>query len=71
MYIEVDLSNYEDDVKEYYCNGNCLMKYAGQDFTEKFKHYIDDLDKEIYIYKKPRTQEQILRDLKDLYYRLV
>lgn len=71
MYIEVDLSNYEDDVKEYYCKGKCLMNYVGKDFKEKFKEYINELDKEIYIYKKLRTQEQILRDLKDLYYRLV
>ena len=67
--ISVDLSNYEDDIKEYYCNGNCLNNYASKDFTEHFKKYIHELDNDLYAYNKPRSAEQILSELKDLYNR--
>ena len=65
--ISVDLSNYEDDIEEYYCNGNCLKKYTSKDFTEQFKKYIHELDNDLYAYNKPRSVEQILSELKDLY----
>lgn len=69
--ISVDLSDYEDDIKEYYCNGNCLNNYASKDFTEQFKKYIQELDNDLYVYKRQRSVEQILTELKDLYLRLL
>ena len=70
--ISVDLSNYEDDIKEYYCEGgNCLKNYASKDFTEQFKKYIQELDNDLYVYNRQRSAEQILRELKDLYSRLL
>ena len=69
--ISIDLSDYEDDIKEYYCNGNCLKNYhyASKDFTEQFKRYIHDLDNDLYVYNRPRSAELILSELKDLYNR--
>lgn len=64
--ISVDLDNYTDDIKEYYCNGNCLNNYVNKEFTENFKRYVYDLDNDLYIYQRQRSAESILYDLKGL-----
>lgn len=68
--INVDLDNYRDDIKELYCQDRCLMNYAGEPFKLAFKKYVDEFENDLLVFNRKRTQEQILSELKDLYYKL-
>lgn len=71
-YIEIDLRDYEDEIKNTFCeNNNCLLNLCRKTFKERFRQYINDLNQDIYVYNKQRDTETILRELTDLYLKLL
>ena len=71
-YIEIDLRDYEDEIKNTFCeNNSCLLNLCSKTYKEQFRQYIRELDNDLYVYNRPRSAEQILTDLKDLYSRLL
>ena len=72
--IVIDLEDYRDEVRYTFCDNNrCLKDSCGLSFKQRFKSYIDELDREIYIYRGgcKRTPEIILDELKNLYAELI
>lgn len=68
--IEIDLEDYKDEVKYTFCdNNNCLANSCPQSFKQRFKAYINELEKELTIYSTGcnRTPETILNDLRSMY----
>lgn len=68
--IEVDLEDYKDEVRYTFCeNNNCLMNDCKKSFKQRFKAYIDELEKELTIYSTgcSRTPETIYKDLCSMY----
>lgn len=68
-YIKVDLEDYKNEIKETFCDRkHCLLNHTSRGFKGKFKEYIMDLEKSIYIFQDcKKTPEDFLRDLKYLY----
>ena len=65
--IEVDLEDYKDEIKWTFCNNNnCLLNHCSRSFEEKFKQYIEDLEKGILFFHQNKTTEEIISDLKYL-----
>lgn len=62
--IDFDLSDFEDDIEQEYCNGNCLKDYG---VTSKLQEYVKNLYRELYeipeCNKKIKTIEEIYDDL--------
>ena len=61
--VELDLTDYEDEIEEYYCNPEkCLGKSL---MANQIREYIIELDKDLHIYLSPskRTLEQVCYDL--------
>lgn len=55
--IEVDLEDYKDEVRYTFCeNNNCLMNDCKKSFKQRFKAYIDELEKELTIYSIRATE---------------
>ena len=68
--IEIDLEDYKDEVKYTFCdNNNCLANSCSRSFKNRFKTYIDELEKELTIYSTgcKRTPITILKDLAEMY----
>lgn len=64
--VELDLSDYEDEIEEEYCNPEkCLGKALA---ANEIRAYINELDKDLHIYLNPskRTLEQVCYDLMQL-----
>ena len=64
--VEIDLTDYEDDIKDYYCN--CDRCLAEKESIDKIRDYVIELDKDLNIYLSPskRTLEQVCYDLMQL-----
>ena len=71
--IEIDLEDYKDEIKYTFCNNNnCLKNLESRSFRENFKQYLDDLEKEIYLYRSPTLCiVDIFQKLQDLYNQLL
>ena len=71
--IEINLEDYKEEVKYTFCdNNNCLKNSCSLSFKQRFKNYIDELEKEIFIYNvKKRTPQMILNELVSMYADLV
>lgn len=68
-YVNLDLENFRDDIREYYCNkARCLNQAAFcRSLEDRLQQYIDDLDRSIYIFKdNKKTVEDVLSDLKNI-----
>ena len=64
--VEVDLSDYEDEVFEYAEDNGYVKEEDTLDKTE-LEDLINDIEKELYIYTtKSMTLEDVLRRLKEL-----
>lgn len=64
--VEVDLSDYEDEVFEYAEDNGYVKEEDTLDKTE-LEELINDIEKELYIYTtKSMTLEDVLRRLKEL-----
>lgn len=65
--VEVDLSDYEDEVFEY-AENNGYIKEEDVIYREDIKELIEELEKEIYIYttKSDITLEDVVARLKEL-----
>ena len=66
--VEFDLSDYEDDIKFYYCHNNkCLYDELPK---EKLKDYLQEMYKNLYIYpestRKIKTMKEIYNDLSNI-----
>ena len=61
--VEIDLTDYEDDIKDYYCN--CDRCLAEKESIDKIRDYVVELNKDLHIYLSPskRTLEQVCYDL--------
>ena len=61
--VEIDLTDYKDDIKDYYCN--CDRCLAEKESIDKIRDYVIELDKDLNIYLSPskRTLEQVCYDL--------
>lgn len=69
-YIEIDLEDYKDEVRYTFCeNNNCLMNDCRKSFKQRFKAYIDELEKELFVYSDgcKRTPQTILSELISMY----
>lgn len=69
--VEVDLSDYEDEVFEYAEDNGYILKSDYEDdyiLKSEIKDLIDELEKELYIYttKSITTVEQVVDKLKEL-----
>lgn len=64
--VEIDLTDYEDDIKDYYCN--CDRCLAEKESIDKIRDYVVELNKDLHIYLSPskRTLEQVCYDLMQL-----
>ena len=63
--VDFDLSDYEDDIENEYCNGNCLRIKQG--LYEDLKEYVDNMYKTLYLTidnsRDIKSMEQIMNDL--------
>ena len=68
MSISIDLENYEEEIKETFCNErDCLNKiYFNVSFKKKFLEYINDLEKNFLFYNEKEDYEVLLANLKYL-----
>ena len=65
--VEIDLTDYEDDIKDYYCN--CDRCLAEKESIDKIRDYVVELDKDLHLRLRPctkRTAETICYDLMQL-----
>ena len=72
--IEIDLEDYKDEVKYTFCDNNrCLKDSCGLSFKQRFKAYIDELEKELFFYTCgcKRTPQEILIQLRSMYSDLI
>lgn len=64
--IDFDLSDYEYDIENEYCNGNCL-KNKEQGLYQDLKEYVDNMFKTLYLTidnsRDIKNMEQIMNDL--------
>lgn len=68
--IEIDLEDYKDEVKYTFCdNNNCLANSCKRSFKQRFKNYIDELERELFVYSDgcKRTPQIILSELISMY----
>lgn len=62
--INIDLYDYEDEVKETFCNNNCILKqYAPAFFKDEFISYVTDLEKNVLVFNNAFNSEKVLNDL--------
>lgn len=68
MSMEIDLRDYKEDFADYYCNPEyCLKDLGEQAFLQaKLKNYIEQMEKDYFVYKKTKNIEEIIRDLRNL-----
>lgn len=58
--VEVDLEDYEEDIKEFFCNQNCLLNMP----FGKLKELVNNMYKNLYVYSENKlTVEDIYNDL--------
>ena len=64
--VDFDLSDYEDDIYNEYCDGNCL-KHKEMSLYQDLKEYVDDMFKTLYLTvdnsRDIKNMEQIMNDL--------
>lgn len=66
MNISIDLEDYEEEVKETFCNErDCLNKQCfNVSFKKKFLEYINDLEKNFLFYNEKEDYGVLLSNLK-------
>lgn len=66
--IEIDLSDYKDEVRYTFCNHNCLMNHVDRRFEDRFKGYIEEQERNLLFFssKTNITVEKIIEDLKEM-----
>ena len=71
--VEVDLEDYKNEIIYSFCKNNrCLLNNCNKSFKVIFQDYISDLEKSIYNFNDcKKTPEDFLRDLKDLYNKII
>lgn len=67
--VDFDLSDYEDDIENEYCNGNCL-KNRDMSLYLDLKEYVDNMYKTLYLTidnsRDIKSMEQIMNDLQNI-----
>lgn len=66
MHISVDLEDYEEEIKDSFCNEeNCLNKKCfNYGFKTKFIIYIKELENNFLFYGEKKDYETLISDLK-------
>lgn len=63
--VEIDLEDFEGDIIEQYCNGNCLKDCDSLKYD--LENYVKEMEKNLYFYadkhKQFKSYEEIYRDL--------